>query len=182
MQQRSDSVRCFVACWPDDGARARLDELARTLLGRYPGARRMHAHNLHLTLAFIGQLATPRARELAAALAEDSIEPFEWRLDRIGRFERARVLWAGGAEEPRLLALAEGARGRLRTLQVRFDEKPFAAHVTLLRDLPAHAAREPGAPSESISGPFGWQVRSARLVLSERDERGATRYRLLDPG
>jgi len=176
-----DTLRCFVACWPDDDARTHLDELAQALHARFPGARRMRAENLHLTLAFIGPMPAPGARQLASALPEDSIEPFGWRIDRIGRFERARVLWAGSAEEPRLSELAAGVRRRLRTLQIAFDDKPFAAHVTLLRDLPTRAAGGPGAPFEPIGSPLAWQVRSAQLVVSDRDERGATRYRLLQP-
>jgi len=74
-----------------------------------------------------------------------------------------------------------GVRRRLRTLQIAFDDKPFAAHVTLLRDLPTRAAGGPGAPFEPIGSPLAWQVRSAQLVVSDRDERGATRYRLLQP-
>jgi len=177
-----DTLRCFVACWPDDDARRRLDELAQALHARFPGARRMRAENLHLTLAFIGPMPAPGARRLAWALSKDSIEAFGWRIDRIGRFERARVLWAGSAEEPRLSELAARARSRLRALQIDFDDKPFAAHVTLLRDFPTRAAGGPGAPFEPIASPLAWQVRSAQLVVSDRDERGATRYRLLEPG
>jgi 2'-5' RNA ligase len=173
-------MRCFAACWPDDATRDSLERVARAAHARFPAARRPRADNLHLTLAFIGELALPQAREAAAALRDACDEPFDWRIDHIGRFGRARVLWAGGPEEPRLTRLAERVRDRLRALRVRFDEKRFAAHVTLLRDLPAQPM---GAAAEVIEtiDPFMWPVRSASLHVSERDAQGAIRYRALDP-
>jgi 2'-5' RNA ligase len=136
--------------------------------------------NLHLTLAFIGELPLARGREAAGALHGLATERFDWRIDHIGRFERAHVLWAGGPPQSRLSELAEQVRGQLRALQIRFDSKQFAAHVTLLRDLPA--ARSVGSTDtiEAIE-PFGWPIEAVQLLVSERDLHGATRYRPLDP-
>ena len=173
-------MRCFVACWPDESTRSHLDQVARGALGLYPEARRVRPQNLHLTLAFIGELALPRAREAAVALSGVSSEPFEWRIDHIGRFERARVLWAGGPPQPRLSQLAEQVRGELQALQIRFDSKPFAAHVTLLRDVPAGRSTGSSEVVEPIE-PFIWPIHDARLLVSERDSDGATCYRALDP-
>jgi 2'-5' RNA ligase len=174
-------MRCFVACWPDDATRNRLDQAARQVLGRYPRARRVQAANLHLTLAFIGELALPRAHEAASALRAVAAEPFDWRIDHVGRFAHARVLWAGGPAEPRLTQLAQSARGELQALQIAFDTKPFVAHVTLLRDLPASRSTDSTVPQQAIDPPLLWPIRQARLVVSERDAQGLTRYRPLDP-
>ena len=51
------SVRCFVACWPDDATRNQLDAAAQQAARRYPRARRVPRENLHLTLAFAVQCA-----------------------------------------------------------------------------------------------------------------------------
>jgi len=93
-----------------------------------------------------------------------------------GRFERARVLWAGGPPQPRLSQLAEQVRGELQALQIRFDSKPFAAHVTLLRDVPAGRSTGSSEVVEPIE-PFIWPIHDARLLVSERDSDGATCYR-----
>jgi RNA 2',3'-cyclic 3'-phosphodiesterase len=171
-------VRCFVACWPDDATRAQLDQVARDAHSRHPGARRIRGDNLHLTLAFIGELSSPKGHEAARVLRDVSIEPFEWRIDHVGRFDRARVLWAGGQPEPRLEQLAESVRSQLKTLQIRFDEKRFAAHVTLLRDLPPLPARSGGEALYEIE-PLVWPIRGALMIVSERDPKGATVYRPL---
>jgi len=173
-------MRCFVACWPDQATRTRLDHLAQGLHERNPGARCVRPRNLHLTLAFIGELPQSMAREVCRALAELPITPFTWCIDRLGRFDRANIVWAGGADEPRLSELADRVRAGLRALQVRFDPKPFAAHVTLLRDLPApRGALVPGQAIESIE-PIGWPIEAARLLASERDADGLVRYRLVE--
>jgi RNA 2',3'-cyclic 3'-phosphodiesterase len=181
-------MRCFVACWPDDASRRHLDQAARDAHARCPGARRVRAENLHLTLAFIGELALPKAREAADAVRGVSSAPFDWQIDHVGHFERARVLWAGGPPEPRLEQMAERVRGELQTLRIRFDTKRFAAHVTLLRDVPPLGASGRGEvgrgevgrgePVEAIQ-PFAWPIRGALLLVSERDAQGATCYRPL---
>jgi 2'-5' RNA ligase len=173
-------VRCFVACWPDDTTRDRLDRVASAMLPRYPGARRINAANLHLTLAFIGELPLSGAHEAASALRAIASEPFDWRIDRVGRFDRARVLWAGGAEEDaRLAHLARRVRGCLQALRIRFDTKAFVAHVTLLRDLPGRHRSESADAAEPVD-PFAWPIQAANMLVSERDPHGATRYRVLD--
>lgn len=173
-------MRCFVGCWPDPATRAQLDRLAAAALQRNPRARRIEPHNLHLTLAFIGELAQARAGELAAALACDAPEPFEWCLDRTGRFERARVLWAGGPDSPALARLAQRVRSRLQALHIAFDEKPFAAHVTLLRDLPARTGGTDAQPAPAA--PILWRIDTACVLVSERDDAARTRYRRLTSG
>ena len=131
-------TRCFVALQPDEAALDRLDRLAGEEHARFPSARRVRRENLHLTLAFIGALEADRARLVAAALAGQTATPFDWLLDSVGAFAGARVLWVGGADA-QLEALAARARALLDELAVRFDRKPFVAHVTLLRDLPRAA-------------------------------------------
>jgi 2'-5' RNA ligase len=128
-------MRCFVALWPDDAARERLAAVGREQQRRFPHARAMRAENLHLTLAFIGELDAARAARVAAALDALPVAPFAWTLDAVGAFERARVLWAAGPDCAPLAALALRVRQLLDELCVPYDRKPFVAHVTLLRDL-----------------------------------------------
>ncbi|HEX4598546.1 MAG TPA: RNA 2',3'-cyclic phosphodiesterase [Burkholderiaceae bacterium] len=173
-------MRCFVACWPDDATRARLDHAARDAHQRYPGTRRVRGHNLHLTLAFIGELPSTKAHEAVRALGHLSTDAFDWRIDHVGCFDRARVMWAGGPPEARLTQLAERVREELKTLQIRFDEKRFAAHVTLLRDVPVQRPHGSGDLVDPIE-PFMWPIREPVLVVSERDAQGATLYRPLQP-
>lgn len=168
------AIRCFVALQPDDGARTRLDELARAQLARFPHARRTRCDNLHLTLAFIGTLDLEVARRVATQLDEQQFDPFDWTLDAVGVFDRARVLWAGGAD-PRLEALAARVRQLLDTIGVRYERKPFVAHVTLMRKLPRAAF---GAAPVNIEPPIRWNA-GAPVLLQSTTGRDGTRYTLV---
>jgi 2'-5' RNA ligase len=164
-------MRCFVGVRPDDLTRERLARLSAHLLPRLPGARRVATQNLHLTLAFIGELPAPVAREVALAISRLHADPCRWRIDHVGCFARAGVIWAG-SEGPGPGEWALLARACLAELRVGFDNKPFVAHVTLLRDAPA-SARAPFEPIE----PFEWSIAGAELLQSTQDPTGALYYR-----
>lgn len=159
--------RVFAALWPTDDVRDKLARVVHDIAARFPAARAMQTRNLHLTLAFVGSLASTRVPELADAIASVPVAPFDWRLDRIGAFARARVVWAGGDASDPLSDLARRIRALLDRLQVRYDPKPFAAHVTLLRDV----ARAPTQVT-SIAMPIAWHVTRATLVQSVPGEGG----------
>lgn len=170
-------MRCFVALWPDDAARERLAAVAREQQRRFPRARAMRAENLHLTLAFIGELDAARAAQVAGALDALPFESFAWTLDAVGAFERARVLWAAGPDCAPLAVLAQRVRALLDQLHVRYDRKPFVAHVTLLRDLARDDARRAAAP---IAPPVAWRAARPQLLQSvQRD--GPLRYERFVP-
>ena len=165
------TIRCFVALQPDPPALDRLEQVVREQHARFPSARRMRRENLHLTLAVIGALQAGRARQVAATLAGQTPPSFDWALDSLGAFAGARVLWAG-SNDGQLEALAARARALLDDLGVRFDRKPFVAHVTLLRDLPRGAADD---AARRIEPPIVWRAQ-APLLLESRTESGGVRY------
>ena len=137
----------------------------------------MRSANLHLTLAFIGELDAETAHRVADSLAQSTWTAAAWRIDRIGAFDRARVLWAGSGDDPRLNETAARVRALLDELGVRYDRKPFAPHVTLLRNLPraAHGTAQALAPA------IDWPTRRPVLLQSLHAEDG-TRYAALDAG
>ncbi|HUN94314.1 MAG TPA: RNA 2',3'-cyclic phosphodiesterase [Burkholderiaceae bacterium] len=166
-------MRCFVALWPDHEARERLAEAAAALAREIPSARPTRADNLHLTLAFIGELRPALAAVVVqrlAALPRPWAPSTPWRLDRIGSFPSARVAWAGGEHDERLERLASDARSILDDLHVHYDRKPFAAHVTLARHVGRLEAR-------GLEPPVRWPIGQPRLVVSARDDAGRTAYR-----
>jgi len=167
-------MRCFLAAWPDAAARARCAELTQALRPHADHGRVMRAENLHLTLAFIGELPDARGAEVAAACAALPPRACEWALNEIGFFARPRVLWAGGALSDELAAVAAGARGLLDRMGVGYDRKPFVPHVTLLRDV-----KRFDGPRE-IAPPIAWPIREVALFRSGRDEAGA-RYVRVEP-
>lgn len=154
--------RCFVALRPDPAAAAALDRLADRLHRQTSGSRRIARDDLHLTLAFIGVLTPECALRIACLLAQHDQAPFCWRIDRLGRFERARVAWAAGPDDRRLSALAADVRHLLDAEAVTYDQRAFVPHVTLLRALPVTTT----LPSDAIDPAIDWVVGAPRLLRS----------------
>ncbi|MGZ8291162.1 MAG: RNA 2',3'-cyclic phosphodiesterase [Telluria sp.] len=165
-------MRCFLAAWPDATARQRFGHLIEALRAHAEHGRVMRPENLHLTLAFIGDLPDAMGAKVAAACAAWRPLAFEWRLDEIGFFARPRVLWAGGPLTPALGELASGACALLDSMQVGYDRKPFVPHVTLLRDV-----RRFDGP-RAIAPPIDWPIREVALYRSGRDDSGARYFRV----
>jgi RNA 2',3'-cyclic 3'-phosphodiesterase len=161
--------RVFIALWPTSTVRGRLGEVAGDLAHRATRARPVAPANFHLTLAFIGALDADRATELARRLDRLRSSAFEWELDHVGHFDRARVLWASGPESVSLLALAATVRSELDALGIAYDSKPFSPHVTLLRNV----VRWPGQ-TLPIEPPIVWPCERATLVRSEQGANGVT--------
>ena len=97
--------------------------------------------NLHLTLAFLGEVDDAAA--IVHALNGLRWTAFPIRIGGLGSFpsRNATTVFAvcdGGAP---LSVLAEAVRTALRTAGIAFDGKPFSPHLTLVResDLPAAA-------------------------------------------
>ncbi len=125
-----------------------LPEVVRQELCRLnvpiPYSRWVPVDQLHLTLAFLGDVGDERVAGLARALGQVSAAPFELHFDRLGCFpsrSRPRVLWVGLKPEPLLLTLADRLRDLLRDCGIPQEDRPFSPHITLAR-LKLPAARE----------------------------------------
>jgi 2'-5' RNA ligase len=165
MRASADSARVFFALWPDEAARAALARLAANMRGEC-GGRTVPARNLHLTLAFIGNIHADRAARLLEIAANVAAPSFAMTLDAVGYWRHNRIVWAGPRECPiplrRLVAALESA---LRDGNVRFDERPYAPHVTLLRDARA-------APLAQATDGIAWRADDFALVRSVRGDGG----------
>ncbi|HEB98258.1 MAG TPA: RNA 2',3'-cyclic phosphodiesterase [Thiotrichales bacterium] len=157
--------RVFFALWPDDATRAALHRLAREMARR--NGRAMAEENIHLTLAFIGNVDKAGRDCLLAAAAGISGEVFTLRLDACGFWARPRVAWVGPKRPPAaLMALA----GRLnRALEAACGWQPerraFLPHVTLVRK----AGR---LVRPRVFEPIEWKVDSFCLVESHPTDKG----------
>ena len=168
-------MRCFVAAWPGQTARVALQALSNDLRGQVEHRRATDIENLHLTLAFIGTLSDAVAASVAEAIARLDLKPFKWRIDRLGFFREARVVWAGAdsASNAALIALAGRVRRILDELNVGYDHKPFAPHVTLLRGVARFAA-------VSLDTPIDWRIDNVALYRSFGGRAGSKYSRVLD--
>lgn len=169
----SDTRRLFFALWPDGAVRERIEAALAGYLstGRLRG-RRVPSRNLHLTLAFLGEVSAEHYRCLHDAAARIRARPFELVLSHIGHFKRAQILWLGAEATPKhLLELVEGLRTALEACGGRAERRAFKAHVTLMRKVPPPVRRHDVIP-------IPWRVSRFCLVEAELDKKGA-HYRVL---
>lgn len=164
-------ARLFFALWPDVPLRRVLAAAAREL-GQDSGGRVPPAENLHLTLAFLGEVPAERLAELCELGSAAAGRPFELVIDRIGYWKQQRLVWAGVTRmPPELGALASRLAIALQARGYRVEKRAFRPHVTLLRDA--------GTPRRRRLDALRWQVRSLVLARS-LPGNGGVRYAKAD--
>ena len=130
--------RLFIAIPLDEGV---TDNLARVdTAANLRGARWVPAENMHLTLAFLGDVDPPRLPELEEALftaSAEVLEPLRLRVQGIGAFPdelAVRTLWAGlDGDVPQLIELRKRVTQELKLRGFDFDQRRFRPHITLAR-------------------------------------------------
>ncbi len=169
--ERPRRQRLFFALWPDEDVRAKMARVGKHVPRRR--GRPVPSGNLHITLAFVGPVDEDTARCVEAAAERVQVTPFTLRLDELGQFRRAQVLWLGSSETPPpLMRLVQSLSEALAACGYRPDARPFTPHVTLFRKA------ELGAEALPAIRPIEWPVAGFVLVVSETAPQGV-RYRLL---
>lgn len=166
-------MRFFIAIDLPDELKLALGKLRVAL----PGARWVTAEQIHLTLAFLGEVEEERVGQLSAELAGIQQPPFTLALTNPGCFphrQRPRVLWVGLAPEARLTQLAAQVQAAILACGLPGEERPFSAHLTLAR-LKFPAPREVGAfLDQTLPEPFpALPVREFILFESRLNPHGA---------
>lgn len=164
-------ARMFFALWPGAAVAGALHARGRALQAEC-GGRLMRRDTVHLTLAFLGDIAVSRLGALEAVAQAVRGERFVLDFDRVGSWHGNRILWTGCSGVPApLQALADALAAGLRAAGFELEARAFAPHVTLVRN----AVRP---PRELAREALHWPVASFVLVASERDAKGA-HYRVL---
>ena len=168
------TLRVFFAAWPDAAARDSLAALARIVAAR-TGGRAPAPENLHLTLAFVGDVAPGSVATLCGigrAVAAAAV-PFTLTLDRIGTFRGTGIAWAGTTAVPVALArMAQTLADALAAHEFTIDRRAFQPHLTLARQCRRRCDVAPGAP-------IAWFANRIVLNVSE-PAAGGPRYRAQD--
>lgn len=129
------AVRCFVAVVPPPEVLAPLVRAVAPL--RTLPATWVPPERLHVTLAFLGEVADPEPYAAALAPAVAEVAAFPLRIRGGGAFPRAaraRVLWAGlDGDVDALAKLARVARRTARAVRIDVERKPYVPHVTVAR-------------------------------------------------
>jgi len=157
MEDTERRRRLFFALWPSPRIRAGIVRRRQAIDGL--SRRRVPDHNLHLTLLFLGDQPAERVPEIIEAARRLHAPGFDLVLDRLGWFARARVAWLGGQAPASGNALVADLAARMEALNLAFDRRPWAPHITLFRKV----ARRPELPEIER---LAWPVRGFVLIES----------------
>lgn len=159
-------MRLFFAILPGRHLAGALHHLARPLTRRCRG-RPVPPRSLHLTLAFLGEVAPERLDELRHIGSQlPHAAGAVWRLDQVGSWHGG-IVWASGSQPcPALEQLAAALRSALAGAGFSIEQRPYLPHVTLLRQ-----ARQP-LPTHAIA-PLLYPLRRVSLMASTLTPQGA---------
>lgn len=173
------TARVFFALWPPPALAELLAETAKTAAGRF-GGRPTRRETIHLTLAFLGEVAQSALPEIVRRASVVKAAPFALQIDCLGFWAHNHLLWAGCSELPSALKqlVADLQQGLvLGGFQPDTGAHGFTPHLSLLRRVPASRAPAPSAPLASLDAPL-WTPHSFVLVRSVLSSQGAD-YRVL---
>jgi 2'-5' RNA ligase len=183
-------IRAFIAIELPGSVKSALSQLQGNLRGsEHASVRWVDAESIHLTLKFLGNIATDTIPELTRAISEaaSGIVPFRLELCELGVFPNLRaprVVWVGlGGETATLSALQRNIETALIPIGFPPEKRAFSPHLTLGR------VRERASPVErhalgqavaslKVSSTEPFAVDSIRLMRSTLTREGAIYTRL----
>jgi len=132
------TLRIFLALLISDSTRRLLSHLIADLSPQLPGLKWTKPNQLHLTLAFLGDVSSDRIPALTTAVSDSlrSVQLFDVHWQGLGAFpkpNRASILWAGvstGAQS--LIDLQRPLAAALTQAGFNVDSR-FTPHITLAR-------------------------------------------------
>ena len=130
-------MRLFIAINFNDDIKKKLQEIIEGLRKESKRGSFSRIENLHLTLAFLGEIEVERVNNLKKIMDEIEAEPFQVQLSHLGAFNRKgsteSIYWCGIKHNKALYKVQEKLSTMLKENGFKLDDKPFKPHITLAR-------------------------------------------------
>lgn len=169
-------MRLFVALQLSEEMKDALCRAQDALWDRSRGGNFSRRENLHMTLAFLGECPPSAVSRIRRAMEQtgQGAKAFSLALGRMGRFRRggSELWWAGVQRQPALEQLAQTLQNALRAEGFMLEERSFAAHLTLARQVDA-----PGLRPEDISLEKCSQTVTHMSLMESTRVKGVLTYR-----
>jgi 2'-5' RNA ligase len=177
-------MRLFYAIELGDELLDLLDETTAPLRAEAPELAWVPREKRHLTLKFLGDVEETAESKLVDAADRAVVRhpPLEMRVREIGafpNFRRARVVWIGVEQEPRLELLHHDLELACAESGFEVEGRPFRPHITLARvrtPLPVERLRALARAARTVRMQATVQVERITLFESTLAPTGA-RYR-----
>jgi len=162
----TDSSRLFFALWPDDQTRQKLMQLSQCIETK--GFRPLQAHNLHVTLVFLGSIDTASELLIKHSVTGISAQPFALTFDRLSYWSKPKILCLTCSQSNNEAeTLVAALNTEVASCGLPTEIRPYQPHITLAR----HARYFPDISFE----PIVWRAESFCLVES-CSEPGGVNY------
>ncbi len=128
--------RIFFALWPDDETRENISKAFDLSGFKHEVGRDMGAHNLHLTLHFLGDVSLEKFNCVQGIAQKIEFQAFDMQLSQFGFFQKSKIFYMGMPRFPdELLRLQAGFGEALKASKYQPEERVFTPHVTLKRKI-----------------------------------------------
>ncbi len=160
-----ESRRLFFALWPNGSLRQQINLHSKPVLA-HGGGRQVKPANLHITLAFLGNVDSDQQSCVESVADKLQGSPFVLTIDSAGYWHKPRILWIGpGCMPGTLVTLALALRDGALECGLQMDMRPYNAHMTLMRKATKKHVQKK-------IHPFTWHVNSFALVRSTSTPEG----------
>ena len=153
-----DAIRAFIAIELPDEIQVQLGELISQLQERAPRAVRwVPAHNIHLTLKFLGNVSPTNLNTLIQVIRSEALRHrmIQFCVGGLGAFpqpNRPRVVWVGITAPPDLLELQHCVDRETARLGYPGEERGFSPHLTMGRVSQHASPGEVRQVAEALAG------------------------------
>lgn len=131
------TMRLFIAVKFDD-IEKEIIEIRESLRSQSRKGNFTRDENLHLTLAFLGEVPGSRISEIENVMEEIDEEPFEVEFNVLGCFKRrdgGDVWWIGCRKNRTLMDVQRKLAEGLRESGFKIEKRAFKPHLTLGREV-----------------------------------------------
>ncbi len=130
---KTKSIRVFFAVFPNQATRILLADQVKQLKPLC-GGRKVQRQQIHLTLLFLGNVATERIALLQQSAKNVSTQKFELHLNEIRYWKHSQIVYIQSKQFPaELFFLVNSLTHTLSEAGFTFDKLTYKPHITLIR-------------------------------------------------
>lgn len=165
----NNASRLFFALWPDNETRQAVARVGQSIADKE--FKWVQAHNLHVTLVFLGHVGADTESLLKQSIADINAQPFTLTFDSLSYWTKPKILCLTSLQPTPQAAmmLADALAATAANCGLHTDTRPYTPHITLAR----HARHLPELKIE----PIVWRAEAFCLVES-CTEPGGVRYKV----
>ena len=159
-------MRLFIAINFDSRTKLRITAVQKQL-AEYTDGNFTRPDNIHLTLAFLGQVQPQAVHKIEKAMQSVRFSPINIGFTHVGRFTRKNrdIWWIGIKRDDALFELHKELTEALAGFGFCLNEQRYTPHITLARQVKTNSY----VKKETLfTGPFSTRIHSISLMHSHR--------------